>query len=143
MANKKHRPKVTRKRDHYPPALKREIAQRYIDGDFSYGAAADEYGLASKEVVREFVKWYRRLLATEDNELAERKAELAALELTPAEDPESEPPEPDLPDDPAALKRLLQDARDEAAVWRTVVRVAEEQTGLPILKKPIAKPPAR
>ena len=48
-----------------------------------------------------------------------------------------------MPDDPAALKRLLRDARDEATVWRTLVRVAEEQTGLPILKKPIAKPPVR
>ena len=138
MANKKHKPKVTRKRGHYAPALKREIAQRYLDGHFSYGAAADEYGLASKEVVKEFVKWYRRLLATENAELEKRKAELGALAP-----PCAEVPEPDLPDDPVALKRLLRDARDEAAVWRTVVRVAEEQTGLPILKKPIAKPPAK
>ena len=137
MSTKTVKPKATRKRGHYPSALKREIAQRYLNGDFSYGAAADEYGLASKEVAKEFVRWYKRELGAENTALAERTAELRDLDALP---PATEAP---IPDDVAALKMLLQDARDEAAVWRTLVRVAEEQTGLPILKKPIAKPPAR
>ena len=139
MSTKKVKPKATRPRGHYPPTLKREIAQRYLNGDFSYGAAADEYGLASKEVVKEFVRWFTRKLDDENAALAERTAELRRLNAGPAAERDPEP----LPDDVNALKALLQDARDEATVWRTLVRVAEEQTGLPILKKPIARPPAR
>ncbi len=139
MATKKTKPKATLKRGHYDPALKREIARRYLDNDFSYGVAAEAYGLPSKDVVKEFVRWYKRERAAEDAALAERTAELAAgPRLLAARDAEAP-----MPDDPAALKRLLRDARDEATVWRTLVRVAEEQTGVPILKKPIAKPPVR
>lgn len=140
MSTKKTKPKATRTRGHYPPTLKRELAQRYLAGEFSYGAAADQYGLASKEVVKEFVRWYKRELDAENTALAERAAELRELDALP---PATEGADVPMPDDVAQLKMLLQDARDEATVWRTLVRVAEEQTGLAILKKPIAKPPVR
>lgn len=134
--SKKIKKKQTRKRGTYPPELKREIAQRYENGDFSYGAAADEYGLANKDVVKEFVKWYRRLLITENDNLDKRKAELSAQGLL-------EPLDNDLSDDPVELKRMLRQAQLEAQAFRTLVRVAEEQTGYAILKKPIAKPPVK
>jgi len=134
--SKKIKKKQTRKRGTYPPELKREIAQRYENGDFSYGAAADEYGLANKDVVKEFVKWYRRLLITENDNLDKRKAELSAQGLL-------EPLDNDLSDDPGELKRMLRQAQLEAQAFRTLVRVAEEQTGYAILKKPIAKPPVK
>lgn len=134
--SKKIKKKQTRKRGTYPPELKREIAQRYENGDFSYGAAADEYGLANKDVVKEFVKWYRRLVITENDNLDKRKAELSAQGLL-------EPLDNDLSDDPLELKRMLRQAQLEAQAFRTLVRVAEEQTGYAILKKPIAKPPVK
>lgn len=134
--SKKIKKKQTRKRGTYPPELKREIAQRYENGDFSYGAAADEYGLANKDVVKEFVKWYRRLVITENDNLDKRKAELSAQGLL-------EPLDNDLSDDPVELKRMLRQAQLEAQAFRTLVRVAEEQTGYAILKKPIAKPPVK
>lgn len=134
--SKKIKKKQTRKRGTYPPELKREIAQRYENGDFSYGAAADEYGLANKDVVKEFVKWYRRLVITENDNLDKRKAELSAQGLL-------EPLDNDLSDDPVELKRMLRQAQLEAEAFRTLVRVAEEQTGYAILKKPIAKPPVK
>lgn len=137
--SKQIKKKQTRKRGTYPPELKREIAQRYENGDFSYGAAADEYGLANKDVVKEFVKWYRRLVTTENAHLQKRKAELNDQGLLEPLYNEGN----DLTDDPKELKRMLRQAQLEAQAFRTLVRVAEEQTGYAILKKPIAKPPVK
>jgi len=44
----------------YPENLKRKVAQDYLAGKFSYSVGAELYGLANKNVVREFVKWYRQ-----------------------------------------------------------------------------------
>jgi transposase-like protein len=52
--------KKTKSRHKYPKALKRKIAQEYLAGKFSYAVAAEEYGLPGKDVVKEFVRWYRR-----------------------------------------------------------------------------------
>lgn len=52
--------KRTKSNAKYPKALKRKIAEEYLAGKFSYAVAAEEYGLAGKDVVKEFVRWYRR-----------------------------------------------------------------------------------
>ena len=44
----------------YDRSLKREVARRYLAGEFSYRIAAEEYGLSSGSVVKEFVRWYRQ-----------------------------------------------------------------------------------
>lgn len=44
----------------YSKTLKRKVAQEYLSGKFSYAVAAEEYGLRDKDVVKEFVKWYRK-----------------------------------------------------------------------------------
>lgn len=44
----------------YPNGLKRKIAKEYLSGKASYGILAEEHGLANKDVVKEFVKWYKR-----------------------------------------------------------------------------------
>jgi len=51
----------------YPEELKRKIGKSYLSGEASYGVLAKENGLKNKGVVKEFVKWYRRKLATESN----------------------------------------------------------------------------
>ena len=56
----KSKNKRVKRRGRYAPSLKREIARRYLEGEFSYAVAAEEYGLANGGVVKEFVKWYRR-----------------------------------------------------------------------------------
>jgi len=52
--------KRTKSNAKYPKALKRKIAEEYLAGKFSYAVAAEEYGLVNKDVVKEFVRWYRR-----------------------------------------------------------------------------------
>jgi transposase-like protein len=49
----------------YDEGLKRKIAQQYLDGEASYQVLANEYDLKNKDVVKEFVRWYRRILANE------------------------------------------------------------------------------
>lgn len=110
---------------------------RYIDGEFSYAMAAEQYGLPSADTVKEFVRWYRRLEAAEDADLAARRAELGAAAQADSTDAET------LPDDPKELKRLLAEARGEAFALRTLVRVIKDDTGIDVLKKPVAKPPKR
>jgi hypothetical protein len=36
-----------------------------LDGEASYQVLANEYDLKNKDVVKEFVRWYRRILAKE------------------------------------------------------------------------------
>ena len=53
-------------RSPYPPSLKRELAVRYLAGEFSYTVAAQDFGLQRAETAKEFVRWYKRLVASED-----------------------------------------------------------------------------
>jgi len=59
MVNPRKREK-SRKR--YPEGLKRKIAKEYLSGRASYGILAEEHNLANRDVVKEFVKWYKRQL---------------------------------------------------------------------------------
>lgn len=52
--------KKTKSYHRYPKTLKRKVAQEYLSGKFSYAVAAEEYGLKNKDVVKEFVRWYRK-----------------------------------------------------------------------------------
>ena len=52
--------KRTRQYNRYPNQLKRKIAKEYLSGSASYGILAEEHGLKNKDVVKEFVKWYKR-----------------------------------------------------------------------------------
>lgn len=58
----KKRVKEYRKCD---PAMKREIARRYLADEFSYRVAAEEYDLPNKDMAKEFVRWYQKRLATD------------------------------------------------------------------------------
>ena len=134
--SKRIKSKQTKPRGTYPSELKREIAQRYLNGEFSYAVAAELYGLSGKEVVKEFVKWYRKLVAAESEAIQRRKAELEATGQLNAQ-ADDEP----LPDDPAELKRLLEEARGENYALRTLVRVVKEDFNIDMLKKPEAGSP--
>ncbi len=52
--------KRTRQYNRYPVHLKRKIAKEYLSGVASYGILAEEHGLKNKDVVKEFVRWYKR-----------------------------------------------------------------------------------
>jgi len=55
----KRQVKRVKRQTRYPEELKRKIAKSYISGEASYAVLAEENGLKSKNVVKEFVKWYR------------------------------------------------------------------------------------
>ena len=58
--------KCTKRHGNYDLILKREIARRYLNCEFSYQIAAEEYHLPGRDTVKEFVRWYHRELATVD-----------------------------------------------------------------------------
>jgi len=55
--------KREKSQNRYPEDLKRKIAKSYLSGEASYAVLAEENGLKNKDVVKEFVKWYRKKLA--------------------------------------------------------------------------------
>ena len=57
--------KRIKRQNRYDEGLKRKIAKEYLSGAASYSVLAEEHGLKNKSVVREFVKWYRSILAKE------------------------------------------------------------------------------
>ena len=57
--------KRIKRQNRYDDGLKRKIAKEYLSGVASYAVLAEEHGLKNKNVVKEFVKWYRRKLAQE------------------------------------------------------------------------------
>jgi len=63
MVNPKKREK---QRNRYSEGLKRKIAKEYLSGKASYGILAEEHNLANKDVVKEFVKWYKLRLEREN-----------------------------------------------------------------------------
>ena len=126
----------------YDRRLKREVARRYLAGEFSYRIAAEEYGLRSAEVVKQFVRWYR-----------EQDDYLEGVKTSPK--PSNDEPAPESPstteDDLATLSieelrqhaRQLERQRDQARLaaqgWRTMIDVAEQTFDIEIVKKSVAK----
>ena len=105
----------------YPKTLKRKIAREYLSGKFSYAVAAEEYGLKSKNVVKEFVRWYKKSLYLESME-------------SPDESKESI----DTASDPDQLKTLaaeLAAAQLKIAGLETLIDLAEQELQFDIRKK--------
>lgn len=119
----------------YKKSLKREIARRYLAGEFSYRVAAEEYQLDNGGVVKEFVKWYKRQLEylpengilkmVDDNAEKESTNDLSLEELL---------------ERLARAERERDEARMIAEGWRTMIRVAEDELDIEIVKKSEAKP---
>ena len=115
----------------YDPSMKREIARRYLAGEFSYRVAAEEYGLPGKETVKEFVKWYRKELERDQAAIADSIS--SESQLSP----------PDLANiSRAELEKELIEARKLAHLakakeeaWRVMVKHASEYVGEDIVKK--------
>jgi len=125
-------------KDHskYDRSLKREIARRYLNGEFSYRIGAEEYNLPNKDTVKEFVRWYRKELAAEEAHLADLhpkvgppdESNLAAGSLT------------DQAEEIARLKEKLRLAELKAEAWRTLVDNAGNHVGIDLVKKFGPKP---
>lgn len=115
----------------YPPSLKREVARRYLAGEFSYAVGAEEYGLANGDVVKEFVKWYRRQLASDQAAIAGS----ISGESPPSQPDLSASSKADLEKEIVRLRKVAHEAELKAEAWRTLMRNASEFTGTDLVKK--------
>ena len=111
----------------YGKALKRKIAEEYLSGKFSYAVAAEEYGLASRHVVREFVKWYKRTSYLEQMEEKEHE------KLSPQDTSAST--ESPTQEQILELQRQLEQAKLKIAGLETLIDVAEQELKISIRKK--------
>jgi transposase len=111
----------------YGKALKRKIAEEYLSGKFSYAVAAEEYGLKDKEVVKEFVRWYKRALYLEQMEEKDHKE--SSQEESPAS---TESPTQEQVHD---LKQQLEQAKLKIAGLESLIDLAEQELKIAIRKK--------
>ncbi len=110
----------------YSEDLKRKIAKDYLSGVASYAVLAEENGLRNRDVVKEFVKWYRRKLAIEPSVETE-------MSKVMKEDSELNSEEKDL--EIAKLKELLKLAKLKTEMLETMIDVAEKDLKIDIRKK--------
>lgn len=111
----------------YPEELKRKIAKSYLAGEASYAVLAEENGLKSKHVVKEFVKWYRKKLLKEslippklqdDQQIAASSSDKLDLETQLK-----------------ALQKQLTLSELKVEALETMIDLAEEELKIPIRKK--------
>jgi transposase len=119
--------KKVKSQNRYPNELKRKIAQEYLSGRFSYAVGAEEYGLKDKNVVKEFVKWYRR------------NADLESVKLTI---PMSKKSTPSGSASNEALEKRIKALEDQlqmsvlkVELLETMIDIAEDQLKIDIRKK--------
>ena len=115
----------------YPKSLKRKIAEEYLSGKFSYGVAAEEYGLKDKTVVKEFVKWYKRTLYLEQMEREKQPKD------PPKQDSSTESP---TKEQLRNLEQELAQAKLKIAGLETLIDIAEQELQIDIRKKSGTKP---
>lgn len=116
----KNRIKKVKQYNRYPNDFKRKVAQEYLSGRFSYAVAAEEYGLKDRNVVREFVKWYRR-----NSELSQT-TDTVPMAKSKANSRTSKEQE---------LQKRIKDLELKVEALETMIDIAEEQLHIDIRKK--------
>ncbi len=115
-----NRIKKVKRQNRYPNELKRKIALEYLSGRFSYAVAAEEYGLKDKDVVKEFVKWYRRNYEIGDQNDAVQMAK-SKIVSSPSKEQE--------------LQKRIKELELKVETLETMIDIAEEQLHIDIRKK--------
>jgi transposase-like protein len=118
--------KRVKRQNRYPEDLKRKIAKSYLAGEASYSVLAEENGLKNKDVVKEFVKWYRNRYLDSSMTKTEK------TDSTPAETSSSSA---DLLARIAQLEKQLAHRELQVEGLETLIDVAEEELGVSIRKK--------
>ncbi len=117
--------KRVKRRNRYSEGLKRKIAKEYLSGKASYGILAEENGLANKGVVKEFVKWYRKQLASNpSNIIAMKEAENPSTSVNI-----------DLEKKLLELEKKLEHSELQVEMLETMIDHAEEALSIDIRKK--------
>ncbi|MEZ4886158.1 MAG: transposase [Chitinophagales bacterium] len=106
----------------YSENLKRKVAQDYLSGKFSYSMGAELYGLPNKDVVKEFVKWYRK------------KGDMSILTPKSMDIKESQTVK-SLQSRIEELEKKLSLSQLKIESLETMVDIAEQEFGLEIKKK--------
>jgi len=122
----KRQVKRVKRQTRYPEELKRKIAKSYISGEASYAVLAEENGLKSKNVVKEFVKWYRKILTKESQN------------STQMQEDQKEPLSTDLKTLQAqvqSLQKQLSNSELKTEALETMIDIAEEELNISIRKK--------
>lgn len=119
--------KKVKTRQRYADEFKRKVALDYLSGRFSYSVAAEEYGLSSRGVVREFVKWYRR-----NNELG---LENAPVDMAKSKSTSAVSSAADLQKQISELEAALRLSNLKVEALETMIDIAEEQLHVDIRKK--------
>ena len=115
-----NRIKKVKNYNRYPNDFKRKVALEYLSGRFSYAVAAEEYGLKGKDVVKEFVKWYRR------NSELEQTTDTAPMAKSKVKARTSKEQE---------LQKRIKDLELKVEALETMIDIAEEQLHIDIRKK--------
>ena len=115
----------------YPEELKRKIAKSYLAGEASYAVLAEENELKGKDVVKEFVKWYRRIIEKESQ-----------ISFTMASDKKISPEDNsiDLAAQVKELQKQLALSKLKVEGLETMIDTAEEALKIDIRKKSGSKP---
>jgi len=115
-----NRIKKVKSYNRYPNDFKRKVALEYLTGRFSYSVLAEEYGLDSKSVVREFVKWYRR-----NYELGQTNDAATMVKSKSTSSPSKE----------QELQKRIKELELKVEALETMIDIAEEQLHIDIRKK--------
>jgi len=118
--------KREKRQNRYPEDLKRKIAKSYLAGEASYAVLAEENGLKSRDVVKEFVKWYRKKQGQE--------SEKTSIMATDKKIPSNE--------DASALAAKIKQLEKQLALsnlkveaLETMIDIAEDELKIAIRKK--------
>ena len=103
----------------YDESLKIAAAREYLTSDLSYGKVAKKYQLKNSDVVKWFVKWYRRHHGTE----------LSVSSTSPPSQSSSEPVQV------KELQKQLRDANLKIAALEIMIELTEKDLGIDIRKK--------
>ena len=128
--------KKVKRHGKYDPVLKREIGRRYLAGEFSYQVAAEQYNLPGRDTVKEFVKWYRRELAREEQSIFPLGPH---PKVGPGEQMESDEAQA-LAEENARLRAELHKSRLRTQAYKAMIEVAGDELGIDIVKKSAPKP---
>ena len=125
--------KRVKKYNRYPEELKRKIAKEYLSGQASYSILAEEHGLRDKGVVKEFVKWYKRQLLSEESTITSMEKTRNNEEEKLADQRKKEPAE--LAEELAVVRKRLARSELKVEMLETMIDVAESELSIDIRKK--------
>jgi hypothetical protein len=111
----------------YTNDFKRKVAGAYLSGRFSYAVGAELYGLSNGDVVKEFVRWYRRNSEFSPSNVLEDMSKKSTITENGDDS--------DLHKQIRVLEAELKFEKLKVEALNTMIDIAEEQLHIDIRKK--------